>query len=133
MVSYDYDPGGQRVKRTRLGVTMVYLGGGIVEEELGGGTRTLYQFGGQVLAQRSTADGVLYFHSDHLGSVSVVTSASGSVVSSQEFTLWGEVRSGGIEQTSVNFTGQRRDGTGLLFYNARYYDPKLARFVSRSG
>jgi RHS repeat-associated protein len=29
-----------------------------------------------------------------------------------------------------NFTGQRLDDTGLLFYNARYYDPMLGRFVS---
>ena len=28
------------------------------------------------------------------------------------------------------FTGQRLDATGLYFYNARYYDPVLGRFVS---
>ena len=42
----------------------------------------------------------------------------------------GEVCSEGIGQTTLNYTGQRKDGTGLLFYNARYYDPGLARFVS---
>ena len=31
---------------------------------------------------------------------------------------------------SINFTGQRRDDSGLLFYNAHSYDPKLARFLS---
>jgi RHS repeat-associated protein len=51
-------------------------------------------------------------------------------VSKQEYTPWGEVRSGGIGQTTLNYTGQRKDGTGLLFYGARYYDPGLARFVS---
>jgi RHS repeat-associated protein len=51
-------------------------------------------------------------------------------VSTQEYTPWGAVRSGGIGQTTLNYTGQRRDGTGLLFYGARYYDPGLARFVS---
>jgi RHS repeat-associated protein len=40
------------------------------------------------------------------------------------------VRSGGIGQTTLNYTGQRKDGTGLLYYGARYYDPMLARFVS---
>jgi RHS repeat-associated protein len=40
------------------------------------------------------------------------------------------VRSGNISQTGLNYTGQRLDGTGLLYYRARYYDPKLARFVS---
>jgi RHS repeat-associated protein len=30
----------------------------------------------------------------------------------------------------LDFTGQRLDGTGLHFYNARYYDSVLGRFVS---
>ena len=28
------------------------------------------------------------------------------------------------------FTGQKEDGTGLLYYNARYYDPALGNFIS---
>ncbi len=48
----------------------------------------------------------------------------------QDFTPWGEVRPGGVGQTTRDFTGQRRDATGLLFYNARYYDPQLGRFLS---
>ena len=32
--------------------------------------------------------------------------------------------------TDFNFTGQRRDGFGLLDYNARYYSPTLGRFLS---
>jgi RHS repeat-associated protein len=49
---------------------------------------------------------------------------------SQEHNPWGKVRSGGIAQTTLNYTGQRLDGTGLLYYHARYYDPNLARFIS---
>ena len=40
------------------------------------------------------------------------------------------MRTGGIAQTTLNYTGQRLDGTGLLYYHARYYDPNLARFIS---
>ena len=40
------------------------------------------------------------------------------------------MRSGAVGTTSLNYTGQRLDGTGLLYYHARYYDPNLARFVS---
>ena len=28
------------------------------------------------------------------------------------------------------FTGQRLDRTGLYYYNARYYDPEIGRFIS---
>ncbi len=73
---------------------------------------------------------VVYLHSDHLGSVSTVTNQIGAVVSSQQFDPWGKVRTGGISATKVNYTGQHRDDTGLLYYHARYYDPGLARFVS---
>ena len=48
----------------------------------------------------------------------------------QAFDPWGKVRRGGISQTSLNYTGQRLDGTGLLYYHARYYDPVLGRFIS---
>jgi RHS repeat-associated protein len=37
---------------------------------------------------------------------------------------------GGIAETTLDFTRQRGDDTGLLFYNARSYDPVLVRFVS---
>jgi hypothetical protein len=46
--------------------------------------------------------------------VSLATSSSGVVVSRQAFDPWGVVRRGGIPQTTLNDTGQRRDGTGLL-------------------
>ncbi|WP_276522354.1 RHS repeat-associated core domain-containing protein [Kallotenue papyrolyticum] len=102
------------------------------EEDLQTGvTRSLYQFNGQIIAQRSSdSGGLIYLHGDHLGSVSLATNASGAVVSRQDFDPWGSIRSGGIPQTALNYTGQRRDGTGLLYYHARYYDPVLARFIS---
>jgi len=37
---------------------------------------------------------------------------------------------GDVAQTTLDYTGQKKDGTGLLFYNARYHDPKLGRFLS---
>ncbi len=86
-----------------------------------------------VVAERNSADGSLtYLHGDHLGSVALTSGSGtlGALVSRQEFDPWGAVRSGGVSQTSLNYTGQRLDGTGLLHYHARYYDPGLARWVS---
>ncbi len=102
------------------------------EEDLPTGvTRSLYPCNGQVIAQRSTdASGLISLHADNLGSISVVTNQNQAVVSRQDFDPWGAIRSGGIPQTALNDTGQRRDGTGLLYYHARSYDPVLARFVS---
>ena len=33
-------------------------------------------------------------------------------------------------QPDRTFTGQKRDATGLMYYNARYYDPALGTFIS---
>jgi RHS repeat-associated protein len=73
---------------------------------------------------------MIYLHSDHLGSVGVSTNSAGAVIGQQAYDPWGAVRGGGVSATQRNYTGQYMDGTGLLFYNARYYDPVLARFIS---
>jgi RHS repeat-associated protein len=129
--SYIYDADGERVAKTVSGVTTVYFLG-LWEQTVGGASKLYYTFNGQVVAMRDTSTNtVTYLHGDHLGSVSLATNSSGQVVSRQDFDPWGKARGAStIAQTSLNYTGQRLDGTGLLYFHARYYDPVLARFVS---
>lgn len=131
--SYSYDADGERVWRNYSGIT-TYLMGGLYEEDAPTGkTRSHYLIAGRTIAQREVVNGthtLLYLHGDHLGSVSVVTAASGAVISNQNYTPWGELRSGGVSQTTLNFTGQKKDGTGLLYYHARMYDPALGKFIT---
>jgi RHS repeat-associated protein len=79
-----------------------------------------------------TASGVTYLHGDHLGSSSLTTNASGSIVSQLRYLPFGGTRwESGSTPTDFQFTGQRKEaGIGLYDYNARYYDPLLGRFVS---
>jgi RHS repeat-associated protein len=116
------------VTKTAAGTTTIYLEG-LWEEVVGGAQQAYYVVGGQPVAVR-TASGVTYLHGDHLGSVGLATDATGNEVSRQAFDPWGKARSGSIPQTSRNFTGQVLDGTGLLYYHARYYDPAIGRFLS---
>ena len=71
-----------------------------------------------------------HLHGDHLGSTSLTT--AGSVVEgSRAYNAYGSERAAsGDLQTDRTFTGQKRDATGLLYYNARYYDPALGTFIS---
>ena len=71
-----------------------------------------------------------HVHGDHLGSTTVTT--AGSVVEgSRAYYPYGAQRSAsGTLRTDRTFTGQKADGTGLLYYNARYYDPALGTFIS---
>ncbi|KAB8144677.1 RHS repeat-associated core domain-containing protein [Chloroflexia bacterium SDU3-3] len=48
----------------------------------------------------------------------------------QEFDPWGSVRAGDVPETTLDYTGQRRDTTGLRYYNARYDDPVSGHFLS---
>jgi RHS repeat-associated protein len=77
--------------------------------------------------------GTLYYTlSDHLGSTSLTTDASGIVLSEMRYTAWGEVRhNAGVTPTNYTYTRQYSNTAdfGLMFYNARWYDPALGRFA----
>jgi RHS repeat-associated protein len=75
-------------------------------------------------------DGELtYLHTDHLGSASLSTDATGGVANEMRYYAYGGTRSGTMG-TDRQYTGQRWEaGIGLYDYNARYYDPALGRFV----
>jgi RHS repeat-associated protein len=92
---------------------------------------SVVHFNGKRVAVRQS--GTLYYlHTDHLGSTSVTSNASGTQVGSQTYYTYGAVRtSSGTLQTDYTFTGQRLDAdAGLLYYGARYYDAALGRFIS---
>ena len=66
-----------------------------------------------------------------LGSTALTTTASGVKTGDLLYKPWGETRyDNGTTPTTWRFTGQRENATiGLYFYNARYYDPVLGRFI----
>jgi len=67
-----------------------------------------------------------------LGSTSIVTDASGNVISQTKYKAWGEVRySSGSEMTKYQYTSQYSYAGefGLLYFNARWVDPSLGRFA----
>jgi RHS repeat-associated protein len=68
---------------------------------------------------------------DHLGSVIALTDATGAVVTSYTYEPYGTTTQTGTTSTNPHqYTGREKDGTGLYFYRARYYDPQLMRFIS---
>ena len=92
-------------------------------------TTSHYSFGGlRIAVKRGSA--LYHLHGDHLGSTSLTTAGS-AVEASRAYYAYGSERSAsGDLQTDRTFTGQKRDATGLMYYNARYYDPALGTFIS---
>jgi RHS repeat-associated protein len=74
-----------------------------------------------------------YYHSDHLGSSNVLTDRNGDVVRHYENYAYGKERYNDQAcsfEVSNKYTGQILDEeTGLYYYNARYYDPEMGRFI----
>jgi len=68
---------------------------------------------------------------DHLGSTSMVTDASGVMVSEVRYSAFGETRyQNGTLTTDYLYTGQRQEAEiGLYYYVARWYDPAIGRFI----
>ena len=80
---------------------------------------------------RTNSDPVQYLLTDHLGSTYLVVSTSGTIVAQNHFMPWGEVRySSGTMPTDYTYTGQKNaPEIGLMFYNARWFDPAIAHFT----
>jgi RHS repeat-associated protein len=60
-----------------------------------------------------------------------MTDANGSQIGNTvKYLPFGQARATVNVPTDKLFTGQRLDQTGLYYYNARYYDPTIGRFIS---
>ena len=75
-----------------------------------------------------------YYHPDHLGSSSYITNLDGEVVQHIEYVPFGEVfieERNSIWNTPYLFNAKEFDEeTGLYYYGARYYDPRLSLWMS---
>ena len=75
-----------------------------------------------------------FYHPDHLGSSSFITNLEGEVVQHIEYVPFGEVfieERNNIWNTPYLFNAKEFDEeTGLYYYGARYYDPRVSLWIS---
>jgi RHS repeat-associated protein len=130
-----YDGDGNLVKQIKPDNSKTLYVGGIYEvnKNAGGsvtGTKTYYPAAG-AMRDGST---LYYVLKDHLGSASVLTNSSGGIVAGADtrYYPFGEARfSTSSMVTDKLFTGQRQIAElGIYHYGARFYSPKLGRFLS---
>jgi RHS repeat-associated protein len=79
-------------------------------------------------------NGTFFFHQNHLGSTTLLTDSTGNVVSRIEYDPYGNIdsaSSSGQDIFRAKFNGRELEAdVGIQFFNARYYDPTLGRFLS---
>jgi RHS repeat-associated protein len=133
--TFVYDGDGKRVKSAfNNNTTTTYFVGTHYEVTNPGANQTItkyYYAGSQRIAMR-TNDTLNYLLGDHLSSTSLITNSAGDKINEQRYKAWGETRyTFGSEKTKYQYTGQfsYTSDFGLMFYNARWYDPTLGRFA----
>lgn len=159
-VFYEYDALGRRTRRVVSGrvkprhgrgksrprhagttTDFSYDGADVILDANGDGTTVEYLNGPGLddkLWQRADAGQPHYFLTDHLGSTRALADPSGNVVERRDYDSFGngpapdgDRRRAAGPLTRYGFTGREHDpDTGLIYYRARWYDPRLGRFIS---
>ena len=151
LATFTFDADGKRVKSIMGAETILFVG---AHYEIKNGSEiTKYYFAGSTrIAMRKYQIPqpmmVEYMLSDHLGSTSLTADANGNKVLEIRYKAWGEIRATWTSSPSTTpaykvplyqYTGQAAylddpltsgvtEGFGLMFYNARWYDPYITQF-----
>ncbi|MBI5149483.1 MAG: fibronectin type III domain-containing protein [Candidatus Omnitrophica bacterium] len=139
---YTYDGDGGRTTKvaTVSGQTTTTTYVGSLFETSGARTTKFIFLGGQRVAAVTNSPSIgsttLYYHADHLGGANVLTDATGFKKELIEYEPFGQEsrheKYGSSEEIAwYYFTGKKTDDeSGLIYFGARYYDPKLGRFIT---
>jgi RHS repeat-associated protein len=82
------------------------------------------------LFTRTDATGASHYLTDALGSTLGLTDASGNQSVQYTYEPFGATTSAGSSSNTAQYGGHENDSTGLYYYRARYYSPRLQRFIS---
>lgn len=120
-------------------MTRAAIDGNLTELNLGGIRQTASELALHSLAQGFKPNDdyekmLFYYHPDHLGSSSYITNLDGEVMQHIEYVPFGEVfieERNNTWNTPYLFNAKKLDEeTGLYYYGARYYEPRLSLWMS---
>ena len=141
-LNLEYSPGKQRRSGryyidSVLQKTMIYAGD-YEKEIVSAGNTKEYDYictpeGLSAIAIKTNGTRSLYYvHTDHLGSIRTVTTASKAIQTRYYYDAWGkQTLASGTAITNRGYLAQEHlNDFGLLNLNARLYDPALGRFLA---
>lgn len=139
ITEYTYDDLGTRILKKGNNGEIIYVSNNLSERN--GDVTSKHIFAGNTrvatkIISDKCGENIYYYHSDHLGSSSVVTTNDGSINEKLQYMPYGEtwIHEKGTENTEsmpYKFTSKEQDQeTGLYYFGARYYEPRLSRWIS---
>ncbi|WP_405851451.1 polymorphic toxin-type HINT domain-containing protein [Streptomyces sp. NBC_01369] len=134
--SFGYDALGTRSTKTVGGTTNKFLTDGsnpLVEQNgTGDTTATVATSGLDEFLTRTENGATQIYLTDALGSVIGLANSDGTIATKYAYDPNGRATTTGAASSNpYTFTGRENDGTGLLYYRDRYYDPETGRFISQ--
>ncbi|WP_372410409.1 RHS repeat-associated core domain-containing protein [Streptomyces luteireticuli] len=134
--SFGYDPLGGRVSKQVDGKASKFLtdNGNPLAELDGSGkpSATVTASGVDRFLTRTEGGRTQVYLTDAMGSVVGLANDDGTIAATYAYDPNGQVQSDGSASSNpYTFTGREDDGTGLLYYRSRYYDPATGRFISQ--
>ena len=142
-VAYKYNSDGIRYEKTVNGVVhKYYLNGSTITAEtiVNGNDVTYIEYFYDMLGAHSfSLNGTMYFYIKNLqGDVMHIATADNTIVASYTYDAWGNIESvtGTLADTvgtinPIRYRGYYYDNETELYYvSSRYYDAKIARFIS---
>jgi len=135
--SFRYDALGRRVSKTlstqssALSTGFLYDGNDIAAEIGGGAVGANYVRSLNIDEPfiRQTGSGNEFYHADALGSSMALSTGQGAPATTYGYEPFGKTTVTGTSSNAFQYTGRENDGTGLMYYRARYYQPRLQRFL----
>lgn len=132
--TFQYNGDGLRVKKTSTSGTTQYLYeyDQVVLEADGNGAQTARNLYGLNLLTRTVGTtSYNYLYNGHADVTALVDDA-GTVQASYDYDAFGNlIANAGAVKSPIGYSGYQYDAdSGLYYLNTRYYDPKIARFLS---
>jgi len=124
VATYSYDSSGQRVAKQEGGVLTRYYRDVLTKQVL-----SKFDEITPSAATELTDTKTQYYQADFLGTTQLVTDEEADIVYRADTRPYGQTKQPPPDVDRL-FTGKTRDTTGLDYFLARYYDSRLARFLT---
>ena len=133
-IEYRYNGEGYRVEKSVNNLTTRYMceASKVILEVDGQGNQTAKNTYGTKIISRTAGNETAYYMYNGHGDVTALIGTNGEIAATYYYDAFGNItEQTGEVKNPIKYAGYQYDEeTGVYYLNARYYDPKIARFLT---